>query len=382
MKKPLYLAVLVGFFACSEKDVASDSDRSVDFSYSLDTVIVDAGDEFIYLNWDLTASATSPDGSYLYNWDQGKNSVQFINLENLMLEKILPLEVEGPNGIGTDRVYHIYTSEDNKLVLTDTYTVAVIDFDGKKSLGFQYVNSGFKGDKLPETMRITYQEFISNDGKFLIATYGDLQMNEPPSGIALFDLEKKELSLKSIPTFYEQEPYLFKYYFDGNLAGMNEADIHLMMKNDSVIFSSSVFNKVYFYQFATDSTTSLDFQSKYTSTRAPGNYPKQTNTYPEFMDIAKVFEQEVSYGRLFFDDQNKVYWRFAKEMDSMKGDTIQYKTVLTAFDPQFNQLHEELLPSDFDLPDTYFAREGMIYTFLNINDELAFVRIKPTFTYE
>jgi hypothetical protein len=61
----------------------------------------------------------------------------------------------------------------------------------------------------------------------------------------------------------------------------------------------------------------------------------------------------------------------------MQGDTILFKTVLTAFDPDFNQLHEELLPSDFTLPRKYFAREGMIYTFLNIDDELAFVRIKP-----
>jgi hypothetical protein len=66
-------------------------------------------------------------------------------------------------------------------------------------------------------------------------------------------------------------------------------------------------------------------------------------------------------------------------MDRMKGDTIVFKTVLTAFDPDFNQLHEELLPSDFILPRKYFARKGMIYLFLNIDDELAFVRLKPNF---
>jgi hypothetical protein len=63
-------------------------------------------------------------------------------------------------------------------------------------------------------------------------------------------------------------------------------------------------------------------------------------------------------------------------MDRMKGDTILFKTVLTAFDPDFNQLHEELLPPNFVLSRKYFARKGMIYTFLNIDDELAFVRIK------
>ncbi len=66
----------------------------------------------------------------------------------------------------------------------------------------------------------------------------------------------------------------------------------------------------------------------------------------------------------------------------MKGDKIVYKTVLTAFDPEFSQLHEELLPSNFNFPSKNFTRQGMIYSFLNIDDELAFVRIKPSLAYE
>lgn len=382
MRKLYFLFLSALIISCGEKASEAEMPTALNFSYTLDTVMVDAGDGFVFLNWDLDVSRISNDGNYLYNFDQIKMAIQFINLENLVLEKTLPLEIEGPNGIGTDRVYNIYTTASDKLVLTDNYNVAVIDQDGKRSLAFQYVNNDFKGEKLADTLRFTYHEFISKDGKTLISSYGDQEMNKSPIGLVFFDLENRVFSQKSFLTFAELDPYVFKYYLDGRLAGLNNAEIHLIMKNDSLIFSTSVFNKVYFYSFSTDSTTSKTFISKYTTQIAPGNYPNRTDTQQELLKVSQTLEKEVNYGPPFIDEQNEIYWRFTKEMDRMKGDTIVFKTVLTAFDQNFTQLHEELLPSNFILPRKYFAREGMIYTFLNIDDELAFVRIKPSIYYE
>src|SRR5690606_15334176 len=124
------------------------------------------------------------------------------------------------------------------------------------------------------------------------------------------------------------------------------------------------------------------YSSKYTSQEAQGNYANRSDSAKEFAEITKEKSKEVNDGKLFFDDENDVYWRFSKEMDRMKGDTVMYKTVLTAFDYMSNQLHEVLLPKDFTLPSKYFVREGMIYTFLNIADEAAVVRLKRTISYE
>lgn len=372
----LFAVLLVG--CNSEKTLENSSSDVFDFSYTIDTVMVDSKEEIIFLNWDLETSAISQDGKYLYNYDHSNTAIQFINLENLVFEKVLPIEKEGPNGLGGNRVYHIYAAENDHLILTDSYHVAMIDLDGNKSLNFQYDNFDFKGDKLPETMRVTYQESVSEDGGTLITTYGDLEMKNAPSGLAFFDLEKRNFSYKPVASFSELQPYEFRYYIDGNLAGMNQADIHLMMKSDSLIFSSSAFNKINFYHFSTDSFTTKTFQSKLTSNSASSNYPKEAHTRQELVEVGKTIEKEVDFGPLFFDEQNKVYWRFSQEMDRMIEDSIVFKTVLTAFDAEFNLMQEKILPADFQLPRKYFDREGMIYTFLNIEDELAFVRFKPT----
>lgn len=101
-----------------------------------------------------------------------------------------------------------------------------------------------------------------------------------------------------------------------------------------------------------------------------------------YRELFKETLKEVHYGSLNYDDQNNVYWRFTRDMDHMKGDTIVFKSVLTAFDRQFNQLGETFLPEDFEFPSKPFEKDGMIWTFLNIDDEVAFVRLKPSISYD
>jgi hypothetical protein len=88
MKKLISLLSTTLFFSCGESsDSESKTAAAIDFSFILDTIQVDSGEDFVFLNWDLDVSRTSQDGNYLYNFDQIKMAIQFINLEDLVLEK-------------------------------------------------------------------------------------------------------------------------------------------------------------------------------------------------------------------------------------------------------------------------------------------------------
>jgi hypothetical protein len=380
MKKLLSFTVLAGFFACSEKDAASDSDTSIDFSYSLDTVMIDAGEDFIHLNWGLTSSDLSTDEKYFYNFKTGaeKLGLEVIDLENLSLERVIPISLDGPNAIRSPYITKVYSLPDDTYYLSDNYAVYHFDQKGNKLSTLTYAKQEFEGEKLPDDKRIWLDENLSPDGETLVALFGGQKMDEPSEGFAIFDLENKQVSYKATELVKERSNYQTTLYYEGvQPMGASSAASHLAMQGDTLIYSISAHNRLHFYNLKTDSISSKSFTSKYTSAVAKSNYPSRTDSEEEFQEITKEKSKEVNYGRLFFDDQNDIYWRFAKEMDRMKGDTILFKTVLTAFDTDFNQLHEELLPSDFTLPSTYFARKGMIYTFLNSDDELAFVRLKP-----
>lgn len=377
------LPLLALVFSCGEKPTSdSENTRKVDFSYELDTVMVDAGDDFIYLNNVLFSSGVSQDGSHLYNFDKTNHSLQIIDLENLKLESVMPLELEGPNGIGTEWISKVYETTAGNLVLSDSYQVSMLDKQGNKSLGFRYDNHDFEGEKLPEDQRISLDETLSRDGKTMLTLYADQRLEQSPFGIAVFDLENHSVRYKPMEIFKKLDKYRANFYFDGYPAGSTFASINLQLKGDTLIYSNSANNETNFYNLLTDTLTTKTYSSEFTTQEAPANYPKRGESEEAMREIRKEKSKEVSYGPLLFDRQNDVYWRFTKEMDHMKGDTIVYKTVLTAFDRKFEQLAEELLPEEFVLPYKVFVREGMIYTYLNVDDELAFVRLKPTISYE
>ena len=350
----------------------------VHFSYSIDTVPVDVGDDFLYLNSGLSVSDRSHDGKYLYNFDKIRHSLQIIDLENHVLEQNIPLELDGPNGIGSEWISNLYSTTKDNILLTDHYQVSIIDKEGNKSLGFLYDKNDFEGNKLPEGMRIGFQKALSKDGNMLFTTYTDHKLGEPDYGIAWFDLEKKRFGYKPLEVFKELENYRSNLYINDTPMATVAATIHIQSQNDSLIFSYSVKNELHFYNLATDSFTKKIYKSKYTSDHAEGNYPKRTETQQEFQEVLFAYNnKEIKYGQLIYDDINNVYWRFSRELKE-----TGYLTVLTAFDPSFNQLQEELLPKEYMYSNKPFARGGMIYTPLIIKEDLSFVRIKPTISYE
>ncbi|UZD21635.1 DUF4221 domain-containing protein [Algoriphagus halophytocola] len=376
---PIFLAVLA---SCSSKESTDNSGTStVEFTYEVDTVMVDAGEEFIHVNWNLTTSDLSEDGKYFYNFKTGadKPGLEIIDLENLNLERVIPMELDGPNAIRSPYMSDVYLLSDGTFYLSDSYVLYLFDQEGNKRSELTFANHDFDGDKLPEELRIDLNQAFDEAGNRVVTFYSDQKLEKAPLGIAVFDLENKQFFYKPVPLLSEMEKYRTNYYIDDYPVGAMFSSFYLLTKGDSLIVSNSGSNELYFYNLKTDSVSSKAYSSQYTSFEITKSFPERVDSEAEYRSLIQETRKNVHYGSLIFDGQHDVYWRFSKEMDRMKGDTLVYKNVLTAFDPQFNQLHEELLPEDFEVPYKAFVRKGMIYTFLNIDDEVAFVRYNPSF---
>ncbi len=256
---PIILAVLA---SCGTQESAENTNaKSIDFSYEIDTVFVDAGDNFIYLNRNLNSSGETHDGKYLYNFDPVTIALQVIDLENLVLEKSIPLELEGPNGIGSKSISEVFVTTDGDIILTDDFTISVIDNDGNKSFGFQYGNHDFKGEKLPTGKEIQSNETFSKDGKKLVALYGEFKLDKLEDGVAIFDMEKKRFHFKPMDIFKELEEHITILVIDDNEVSGTYIPIYLQLKGDSLIYSNSAKNEIYFLNLKTDSLTHKIYQS-------------------------------------------------------------------------------------------------------------------------
>ncbi|WP_209331989.1 DUF4221 family protein [Lunatimonas salinarum] len=97
MKSLPILVIILIFISCQTKDKELDS---TEFAYLVDTVMIDPGDEILFLRYRLISADISSDGKYLVNFNLDDHTIEKINLDELRLEEKLPFEIEGPNGTG------------------------------------------------------------------------------------------------------------------------------------------------------------------------------------------------------------------------------------------------------------------------------------------
>jgi hypothetical protein len=371
MKYLSYLLLLAGFASCSPEKKPGER-QSLNFSAELDTVQVDAGEELLYVNWSLSSSGESPDGKYLYNFKRTKPvALEVINLENLSLEKIIPMELEGPNGLGTEYIAKVHVNPSGYFIFRDGYQVSTFDNQFNKISSFRLDKEEFILKSLPKGRRIWLDQAMSGDGKKLAAFYGGQKMTDPKEGVIVVDFEAQTAQIFPMESLSSWLKYQTTFLYNGeHPVNATFPPNNILVKGDSVVFSIGAENKVYFLDLRTDSISSKTYESQFTSQVSEAAFPEIVDSEAEFQKIFEAKLDEVRYGNFHFDEKNKVFWRFTVESP---------KAVLTAFSADFVQLGEVLLDENFKLPSKVFVRDGMIYPYLNQDDEVYFVRIKPKF---
>ena len=103
----------------------------------------------------------------------------------------------------------------------------------------------------------------------------------------------------------------------------------------------------------------------------------------ELREIIRKSEEEISYKNWFWDDKNERFFRFAAKKHfgedlNKYGDytTIGADVYLSIFDKEFNLIAEAQIPELTQTPNVHFAKDGNIWIFENIDDEMAFVIVK------
>jgi hypothetical protein len=87
----LYLGIILFLVSCSQKSEDLKWGYFADAQFSIDTVMIDPGDEIIFIQQDLFGSDLSPNGKFLYNFNWNDHTLEKINLDDLRLEEKFPV---------------------------------------------------------------------------------------------------------------------------------------------------------------------------------------------------------------------------------------------------------------------------------------------------
>jgi len=135
LNSPIFIQLTISILfislcACSGSKEERKYDGNITFHF--DTVHVDANEEIIFLKQNMRVSALSPDKKHMVNFNFYDHTLEVINLDELILEKKIPFEKEGPNGTG-DRIQHIQYFGRDSLYISTEKEYAFFNFEGTKT---------------------------------------------------------------------------------------------------------------------------------------------------------------------------------------------------------------------------------------------------------
>jgi len=367
--------------SCSGGDSQRDlNSGNLSITFEIDTVLIDAGDHFFFVQYGLAMSALDQEKKQLLNYNPDKFEVEIIDLEGQKLQEIKAYEKEGPNGIGGGFILKVQRLSNQEIIFYDYIGLHHLDSTGRKIQTIKFEQTKFEGDSLQGDENIDVPSLVTKDGKVFYGFYGIQSFDGETRGLAIVDIEKNKLRL--IPTdvldFTDELSVNYEIEGRGPAAQYPERN-QVYFEDDKIFFSTSAKNQIWVFNPDSGSFESKTFLSKLTSNSKKGNFPLNVGSAEEWQNAVKEKRKEVDFKSLIFDPKAEQYWRISTEMDRLTaGDSVVMKTVLTAFDKELNQLGEGRLPESFESSDRIFFLDGMLWQFLNIEDEVAFVRIKPT----
>jgi len=371
MKNSLFAFVAVTLLiACG-----SSKESKMDFSqltYTMDTVMVDPGEELLFLRRGLELSDLSEDKKYLYNFNLDDHTIEKFDLDKLGLVEKLTFEKEGPNGTG-ENLYNLNICKDNHVFLRGFDNVGLYNLTGKKTKNYPMQDIKFVGDSLMADEDF-YSVVLDDDQKYLYGLIGSHSKNTFTLG--KLDYENKVLTKFRLSSFDKLADY--RFIFQSMMVMMPSMDI--VQIGDRLILSNSVTSELSWYDINRDSLFQKSFETKLTASEKKRDYRKDFDSYEELEKERKRMQQEINFIAPFYDEVNQRFYRFSYEELDIEGDwesgeNPKAKVYLTILDKDFNMLGESLIPSLDKSPAKHFAKDGKIWIFINVNDELSFVRM-------
>ncbi|MEP0713526.1 DUF4221 family protein [Algoriphagus sp.] len=372
----ILLLLLASSCSSTEEKKATISDQ---IKVSLDTVMIDPGNEFLYLQDELYSSSLSDDKSYLLNFNRKDNSAEKIDLNQLVLDKKIQYEKEGPNGIGDYPQLSILPNQ-NLLVLNYRFH-KIFDQNGQllRDLELGEIAKEYLGgtDYYPRSL---YQDEINPERFLGVITHWESNTDF----ILDFDLKNRTFKKIELPDWAKNSERYVKILYDGNDAGGYGSGAYPLFANGDLLISSNAFNEVQVYDSEGDSVYLKKWDTPLLGYKKEYNPPKTVEyTSGGIKDVERKIGEEISYGSFFWDEKNQRYFRFS-DKKHYSDELTEYDTYvstgaevyLSIFDKEFNLLAEAQIPELTKSPNVHFAKDGNIWIFENIDDELAFVIVK------
>lgn len=365
----LLFALLI---SCSDKTDTNSLGYFSTLQFSVDTVVVDPGDEIIFLKYELFGSDKSKDDKYLFNFNMDDHTLEKINLDELRLEEKYSFEKEGPNGTGQN-IGRINIYNENEILLNSMNESTLFSWGGERLMKIFFENFSLGGHPLEGGEEIRFSRELDTDANRLYAII--LRHQDKSFYLGILDIDEYEISKIEMETFERMPNYTFKLTLNATII-IRSPEIEIEKFDTKMILSNQITSSLMWYETGLDSLFFKSFQSELTANNKVKDYQLEHETEESHEAEYGRFHQEINFIAPFWDEKNQIFYRFSYQnlpTESTNRERVKSEVYLTAFDKDLNMLGETLVPQLTKKPAKHFAKDGKIWIYENLNDEMGFV---------
>ena len=259
------------------------SERAVtkNVTLAIDTVMVDPGEDFIYMQ--DGASTISPDGAFFYQFNRHNHALEKIDLEQLRVVNTQPFEKEGPNGTGYF-VYGIHMLDENHIYINADQSSGIFRLDGTLTEHFN-LDYDFEGDLITAYEGVDYHIMVPDQPGVVFA----LVFNSEDNTINLRKMDFKEKRI----TKYDIDPEgkIPRYSFTVPSIGKNpigNPGVYLSVEGGNLLVTTNLSDEIARYDPVGDS---LVFKRNHHQLVANEKVGKYSIEYASIRDLMVTYQK-------------------------------------------------------------------------------------------
>ncbi|EAZ81735.1 DUF4221 domain-containing protein [Algoriphagus machipongonensis] len=384
MKKLFSITLLILFASCGAKESENEEPANLleNLTYSVDTVVMDPGEDIFNLSMGIRSLDLSPDNKFLYYFENMPPKLLKVDLDKRSLVSKTEFESEGPNGVGVF-VGTIQVGPEEKLVLLgNNASYGVFDMNGTKIKDLKTKPEGLDPN-LAENFFNLYGNSIydwENDKIFSWPVEREMESAGQKEGLVSIDLKSKSAKIIEVPEMEIVKKYSILFEENGASQGSPQ-EVYLTQHEGKILISCSAMGDFYVYDPKTDETKFIQIDHQLVPNRLTGeinNRPASQESFNE--EMAKVNSQ-IYFQNLKWDPSREMYLRFARKvfMPKTPEEEFTFEYFLLAYDPEFNLLGETKLDLEERIDYHVFFKDDKLYSYVNVNDDLGFAVISFDF---
>ncbi|WP_026956029.1 DUF4221 domain-containing protein [Algoriphagus vanfongensis] len=372
MKNLSALFLISLLFSCTEKKENSQSENILEnLTFKVDTVVMDSGEDIFNLGMGIRSLDLSPDKKFLYYFENMPPKLLKVDLEKNRLISKTEFEPEGPNGIGAF-VGTIQVGPDGKLALLGNNGVyGVFDQSGTKIENLNNKPDGIDPNLAENNFNLYGNSIYDWENRKIYSW--PLENDTEKSGLVSIDLASNTAKIIEAPEMEIVDKYSIVFEQNGSFQ-VSPQQVYLTQHEGKILISCSAMGDFYEYDPLTEELKFIQIDHHLVPNRLTGEINNRPKSEESFMDeMAKVNEQ-IHFRKLQWNPNREIFLRLATKIHMPKTPEEEYKFeyFLLAYDQDFKLLGETKLDLEGRIDYNVFFKDGKLWSYVNVEDELGF----------